>query len=427
MILEYNRVKLQVEQVTSFEQTPIYSADGVDYLYTHVRINVRAIWHPNATNFQGKVAAESIETLRRTLLTPRRDLSIKVPSGGLGSYKAIIDVARGLAEKGADANNGPKPIGMPVIQIIGEKLAVVDFAVETWVVECDSVRKLLSHRWEMSQARDAEFFTTRTTTGTAVLHALNVPIPDSYRLALMPPVPTGFRRISEVTTPSSDGTTMNYTVVDEQITGNIAADYGRIARYEGTAITTYGVDLNPREMITRGLEGARGTETGIMGFIAGFLSAASRGLPTTTDGIQFRLWGTPQATNIDLVKAAAAILIQNNFLPNFQDGRPMLRIILDVTEFLVGLINVKYTMAVSMGPRPMIEVSAFRTYPDPATGAGTVIRRLIAADTATMFPVVALGAIPAAQPLNSSVQTPGVPCTTPLPPTNLPAVFTNGA
>jgi hypothetical protein len=248
MIVNYDDIEFHVEQITRFDQDPIYSTDGVDYLYTHITLSVRALWSPRATSGEtGNVAAQAIQELRKRLMTPRKQLWVRIPSGDSSDSKTILlspltidpDTGDPLPANSTggvagpvDANNGPKPVGEPIIQLIGERTAFVDFTIETWVNETSSMRPILSHRWNMMHEIDEDFYTTRTISGEAVFRtdwlAANTAMddrspvsPDDFREYLCHPIPQNFQRKRVRTELSSDNTRLKYTLVDVEQPANI--------------------------------------------------------------------------------------------------------------------------------------------------------------------------------------------------------------
>ncbi len=317
MFLTYNGVELSIEHVVSYEQTPVYDPSGVDYLYTHHRISVRSVWNPAATTDIGSnAAATAIESLRATLMTPRGVLEFSVPgypNTAVGTQPIIISPQLDPNDDRypCDANNGPKPVGEPIITICGNKTAIVEFTVETWVNDCAASRPILSDRWEMSQDIDEDCYTTRTVTGTAIFRTdwlasrINGPLPaspDDFRGWLAHPIPNNFKRTRISVRVSSDNTTLQYSYVDVEQPSNIRAGFQRVTRIAVTVTSHEGVStMNP-------------------------LRAGQFAFPRRRLVFNIRVWGRRTATRADLGNAIAQIgarfrlngaTVMNQFIPAF--------------------------------------------------------------------------------------------------------------
>lgn len=322
MFVQYDSIGFACEQVLEFSQTPVYSEDGADYLYTHIRVRVRAVWNPSATyavDGEGDpmVGAASIEELRHRLSQPRKVLKVRVPSGGAGSSNILVTSPM-LDPNGSryacDAKNGPFPIGQPVIHIIAEKTCIVDFGCETFLNECAEARPMLSHRWQARHDISRDYYTTRTIQGVAVFRTdvmeRNVLNPDDFRSILLHPVPVGFKRDSVNVDVSSDNTTLRYTIVDEEKTLTIAnADRG-ITRVEGTFTYMKGVGTaslgNTRGAAAAGsIGGPVGT---VLGGTIGAVVDAAGAFPPATYRLNVRVWGQKDTTRATLIRAVARLL-----------------------------------------------------------------------------------------------------------------------
>jgi hypothetical protein len=230
--ITYRGVELKIGRVTTFRQRAVYDDTGKNYLYTHFFIVCRCVWNPTATTspdpanpFENALPAVAMTQLRERLLTPRGVLVLQVGDDVL-LESPLVDANGARYEM--DANNGPAPVSCDVISFHGVKSMVVDFTIETWVSECQSrdgggvfpAPSILAHEWEATEEIDELYMSTRTITGRVIFRtdflAFSGLGPDDYRQRLFHPIPSRFRRVSQKVTQDSDGTSIRYTVVDEE-------------------------------------------------------------------------------------------------------------------------------------------------------------------------------------------------------------------
>lgn len=352
MLLQYNGIDLEIERVVRFEMEAVYSDDGVDFLYNHAVIAVRAVWNSSATSFDGAVAAASLQgtsqasSLRFQLMVPRRPLFFTVPSSNAQGYEEIIvqpeEVAGnvpdaihdddGNARYPSDAQNGPKPLYMNVVNVLGENTMIIDYCVETWIGECDAGYALLSTRWEMSQTTDIDNYTTQTVRGIAKFRSdyLYQDIagganPDDWRRLVVTPVPMNCRRYPATFVQSSDGTELRWETVDVEQPMNVTPIHRRITRVEGV----YGEEIsqgNAGQAIAGfanlGIGGLATVIGGVMGSPGPGVRAVGDSLstllsnstfPCTTISIDLTVYGDRNATNEDMLFAAAEVIASYGF------------------------------------------------------------------------------------------------------------------
>lgn len=286
-ILTYNGIDLQIGRVLDSEMRAVYDDTGVDFLYVHFRIRVQAIFNPRATasqvnNPSGDTPAASLSFLRQRLLTPRQSLQINIGNDTLLVSPQINADAN--VPFATDANNGPHPIDLQILSVHGSKSIVVAYEIETWLNECTGSSgspppTILSHRWEMTEDIGDDYLSTRTIRGRATFRTdfllAESNVPDDFRRYLFHPVPPFFQRTSIRVTPESDGTALNYEIVDEEQVWNLDPSRG-IIRVEG--YQTEGWDW------------------------IGFLN------PSVYFHLHLEVWGQPNATNRNLVDALLQIL-----------------------------------------------------------------------------------------------------------------------
>lgn len=219
-VLRYNGVQLSIVHTDRYEQKPVMTDDGTDYLYTHHKISVRCVFNPSATSSLPGVAlpAVSIAALRGQLLAPRKPLLYV--NGGAVILKSPATFNAG-GEATCDAKNGPHPISCDVIEVHGMRTFIVNYVIETWTVDSGQAESpLIGHRWEMAADVDELFMTTRTVSGVATFRSDLVELqnlrPDDFRNYLFHPIPTNFMRKNVRVRQASDGLTFYYTFTDEE-------------------------------------------------------------------------------------------------------------------------------------------------------------------------------------------------------------------
>lgn len=162
--------------------------------------------------------AESMAAIRLKLSQPAKQL--KIEGLGLG-----FDAVTG------DIDNGPRPIGLPTLNPIGNLSWETVWTVEFTVSECAaaSVNPLawLAFNFGTTWQNDFEGMTQRTIAGSvqialrrAASNSKNVAhVAEEVRGNLLVVCPPGFRRTSNVWRESEDKGRIDFVVVDEQLPG----------------------------------------------------------------------------------------------------------------------------------------------------------------------------------------------------------------
>lgn len=320
--IKYNSVEMEIVHFLEFQQTPVYSEDGADYLFTHFRIGVRAVWNPEATGgtmaeTNNYVAAKALENLRHRLMQPRCALLVQVPiSGSCHSTSGVTDEGNVLLRSplkdpsgvaySCDCNNGPKVLGVHINSIVGEKSAIVDFWVETWINECPVLKPLLSNRWTMTSDVDEFAYTTRTTSGISVFRTDGMTkeglYPDDFRANLFPPVPWGFRRERVRVEATSDGTHLRWLTIDVEQPHMVKAN--GIVKFDGMIRARKGVGTANLSNVMNGARSGGSTfgrAGAFVGAAVGMLQTAYSAYPPLTYSLNLRAWGNRFTTRASLV------------------------------------------------------------------------------------------------------------------------------
>jgi hypothetical protein len=182
-------------------------------------------------------------SIRHYLFQPRRQLTIwsdfdggdpflilQSPSPNLGNFPgrgpcSPPDVAL------PDELNGPFVEACDVVECKGVRSWWVRIRIVTYVNECggqfsqNSANPISAHRWKRWVDTDEDYFATLVTEGEVVFRP-SVMItkgtwPDQYRTNFFPPIDPTFRREKIEVIPSSDGTKVNYRVVDKELAFSI--------------------------------------------------------------------------------------------------------------------------------------------------------------------------------------------------------------
>ena len=372
MMVFYNDCPMTLEHINSWDQRPVYSEDGADYLYTHHRISLTAVFSPTtAAQLQAGLTRDTptlqdvdlllgginpaarfpgnFRDLSAALKTQRAQLLIVI--GGKEVLRSPLMRPQGDRAFVCDARNGPNPLSVQVTEIRGTKTAVVHFEIECWVndVNVSNRNPLLSHRWESAEEIDSLFYSTRTITGRAVFRAdvlrddaVRAALqPDDFRVGLFHPIPSRFQRKRINVTEASDGLSVQYTVVDKQQPVNLGLN-SPIARIKGT-------------------------------WRSGFDHTNAKGwYPKAFVSATVQLWGVPDATRQQLLDAAAKVMAAYRLTPQANTGAKWYY----KADYTVDMIDkyAEFTVGVFMGggnitPRigfGLFNTSTFGNRADPA-------------------------------------------------------------
>lgn len=237
--LTYNGITLEISDTKSVSRQSVYSEDGQTYLHTRWLFTVCCQFNPGATTSQAGVAkpATTDIAIRNALMQPRKTLTY-VDEAAQGGVTVLTCPAAGFE---CDAKGGPYPRDCRILQIAGSRTWAVLYVLEAFTNEATAQEQanrnvILSHRWDVSADYDEDQFATRVVRGVAVFNLAQLKklgrVPDEFRRDLFHPVPTNFKRTAVNVQPSSDGTTIYYTVVDTEQPINLnVADATRFEAY----------------------------------------------------------------------------------------------------------------------------------------------------------------------------------------------------
>lgn len=220
-VLTYNGMTFSDVLTHSFNQEPIWTDDGVDYLYTQFTIDITAIINTSllpASNYP--TAADAIKQIHRCLMQPRKPLTFKIDT--------VTVLSSPPTGKRNDDKFGPQPQFFDVQEINGLTTFVCRFKIITWLFNCCSASTaapdtppplFLANRWEQTAVIDRDMYTVRTTTGKLVISGRDNQNPDEdvFRNAVLPQIPKGFEREKSEYKLTSDNLSLAYQFVDRQV------------------------------------------------------------------------------------------------------------------------------------------------------------------------------------------------------------------
>lgn len=207
--IKYGDVTLKLTRVNSFAQEPVYSDDGIDYLYTRFVLDVTGLLTLDSPIVgSGATLASNIAVVQSNLMTPRSTLLFTINGESV------------LTASAPDAKAGPFPRSCTITNITGTRSAVINYVVEAHVkVTCSesSENPVLSNRWSMENVYDENLYCTRRTTGRLTVKAVDGGInADSFRAYGIPPLPRGWKRKRFSFNVDTTGLILDYTVEDEE-------------------------------------------------------------------------------------------------------------------------------------------------------------------------------------------------------------------
>jgi hypothetical protein len=347
----YRGLSLTPVKTHDYVKETVLSKDGVAYETQRHTLDISCLYDPVATAYmQVGNSNAALPAVTPGAMAPTTDIALRdwlsQPRGlliyAVGTVTLLSTPAPGYT---SDAANGPNVEVVTVKEIVGERLFMVRLRVTATVNEGPGVnvartgggnaqafRVLLSNRWRQWTEQDDQYFVALCSEGEAVFRGDELrrrgAVPDNYRAAVMPPVPTNFSRIGIQVVPSEDGLRLHYRCVDRELAFNTPAGYGatRVEAYctrsmvhpdaiggiaagltatVPTAITFanslslrgVGTTQDSRDRMTRGLATAFGTT----------VSIARQTFPVLTATASAKAWGHRGSRRITLASLAVGI------------------------------------------------------------------------------------------------------------------------
>jgi hypothetical protein len=331
MHLKYGPVDLAIEHTSEVSIRAVYSADGMDYLYDEVTVGMLCVWNPAATATNSTPPfttpdrlGVTLNNLKHTLMLPRQQLRLNLgavnSTGGDRAFTAPLDGPNGMPLP-CDPGGGPFPEECRILEVIGDKTAVVLYRIRFHTLDCTG-NFVLSNRWRLTSDTDGEsYLSTRVIEGRAVLRldfALGqnpTVLIDQFRAAFVLSPPPGFIRKRVHVTATEDGRELLYQVIDRQQRLNLGI---KSAAVKVSGYATMGVETAVKKagFLFRGAaelaSRAAHSEAGraVIGFgLAALAGAWADMIPECKANAIVRVTGKPKVDYTDLVKLAVQIAL----------------------------------------------------------------------------------------------------------------------
>jgi hypothetical protein len=336
MHLTYNGVELKIERTAEFHVRRVTDRTGLDTLYREITVGMVCVLNPRALattalRLDGDLMGVTLNRLvlggfKQTLMEARKRLVLEV--GPNQVFVAPADDAQGKPMP-EDPSGGPHPEDCRVLDIMGEKSAILLYRIRFAVSEAETY--VLSNRWAMSSYVGENQLAVRVVEGRAHLRLdwMNGPandprvVPDQFRKAFSHACPEGFIRKNVRVVANPTGDTLDYRFEDHQQWLNL----GRVSpaiRIEGYA--TAGVDTPVKDLkgvvntfagnLWDALKGAATLNpSGIFDGMVGTLASAWRNLvPNQKANCIVRVFGSPEADKAELANLAIQVAV-DRFAP----------------------------------------------------------------------------------------------------------------
>ncbi len=232
--VRYNDVWIKDCETLLFNQEVMYDDSNTDTVFSKFTIRVLGSVHPDqlanhavqfGTNELPGPASDLVQLLQARLSHPRGHFQYSVDG------KVLLEAVPVPGQSHSDVNNGPKPLRVDIVRVVGSRLYRVEFEIEICTVKCaegyetnipnwppqnaEQNHDVLNNRWTCHEERDGNFYNTRVTEGILrISHASFVA--HMYRWLVVPMLPRGYRRESQRFWDSADGLSLRYQIVDRQ-------------------------------------------------------------------------------------------------------------------------------------------------------------------------------------------------------------------
>lgn len=229
----YNGVSIVNATTREWDESVEYDKSGTDAIgvrfkmrftgYIHVQ-SIGAAGH--APTYMKVVAAAVPETMaanytsiHKRLWEPRKNLSVSVNDDLL--LECFPPTPEYRNNKDRDIDNGPKPRGLNLVQVVNDQILKVEFSIECMKMLCEQapIYDVLNNRWSINESMDSDFYTTRTIRGNLRLSASDYADmnPASFRHIVVPGLERGFKRQTIEYAVSESGLECEYQITDRQV------------------------------------------------------------------------------------------------------------------------------------------------------------------------------------------------------------------
>jgi hypothetical protein len=418
MYIQYGTVVLNFIDSNEVKKEQVLTSDDTDYVYTKWTIDVNCLYAPasHTANYSGDFATGggvpkkepgntnpfgvgqastggalpnlTDRSIRHYLFQPRRQLTIWSDFDGDSPFLILQspwipgDAPTPPNVKSAcptgdvslpDELNGPFVEACDVVECKGVRSWWVRIRIVTYVNECggqfsqNSPNPISAHRWKRWVDTDEDYYATLITEGEVVFRPavlINAKTwPDQYRANFFPPIDPTFRRDKIEVIPSSDGTKINYRVVDRELAFSIGAPFNGAGGCPATRIECFQTTGYSRAGIRESLIKAGNLKFG---------SAAAAMCPMVMDHIVVKAWGNRLARRLTLLQLAFGISFQRmgNLAQGIDGignpGFPINGFEILATQEITGQY-VELVMTYRSGPEQAVNL-----LPSPATIVGTI-------------------------------------------------------
>lgn len=302
--LTYAGITIEIQKTHTFHHEDVYDDTQSDYLWSKVTIDVTgyvnlaamayvaAPGNPNPVRTPGAAPFLTIAAIRDTLALPRQLLTFTDENNVLllqspanapiakAAFRPGGGIQNNVAAPGVtmdcDCTNGPNPLDLQILEVIGAgKTCLVRFVITTtindalfWTAQgglavlgraAPKPPVILSNRWTTTETLDPTAFSTRVFSGRVICRAdilrdiiltpadggaNRLAIPDDWRNYWANfYAPPGFQRQQVWVQQSPDGNSADYRVVDVQLPVTLTDQ--RACRLEAMAI--YGMSSRGAE------------------------------------------------------------------------------------------------------------------------------------------------------------------------------------
>src|SRR6516162_4666028 len=339
--LTYNGVALSYIRTREFRQEPVFNGDvqNQDYLYTHYHIAVECAFNVNLapTILADPDPMTTMTRVRAALMVPRAALAFTINGVNLQTQPAG-GVASAQAGRLTDANNGPIPRGCNILKI-SENTFIVQFSIDTWVVDCTgggglstNPPQFISNRFVTEFDINRTQYVTITTRGR-VITAANVNVnPDVLRGVIAPQLPAGMVCNRMHFTVQDNGLALEYTFEDQEVFREPPQPMYK-AEGEYASSTPNGVNciVETRVRVTGYKYTAPGVVFGMSVLLAARKITASRrgnldpiaNPPNGADGNSLLLIGGGVRQSYDENTCECSLRAMKSCIPDRQNGAPM--------------------------------------------------------------------------------------------------------
>ena len=176
----------------------------------------------------GNALPDTVIGLRDYLIIPRKVVIFEI-----AGVKIFESHQEGME---SDVRGGPFPARASFTQVVGDKTALLQFRVVTYLTYCN--KYLLSNRWTQRNTIGTDGMTTRTTVGRAAFRKDFLDFEglqaDDFRKWLIIPCPNDMRRVYVDVQQEADGAAVTYNVTEQEVNYGTGRDR-EILKVSGTA------------------------------------------------------------------------------------------------------------------------------------------------------------------------------------------------